>query len=99
MRLVVQQSCNVRGAPPAHACHPMWAVLERASAGWRGFTITTDGLWLLQDLRQQLLELQPHTTTRRRPPVLSAQSPNIQSQRKEPTPQAFAPAVRRDRGC
>ncbi len=28
----------------------VWAVLDRASAGWRGFTMTADGLRLLQDL-------------------------------------------------
>jgi transposase-like protein len=45
----------------------VWAVLDRASAGWRGFTMTADGLRLLQDLRRSLLEpprqLRPHTTT------------------------------------
>ena len=34
----------------------VWAVLDRASAGWRGFTMTPTGLRLLQDLRQTLLE-------------------------------------------
>jgi putative transposase len=34
----------------------VWAVLDRASAGWRGFTMTPTGLRLLQDLRRQLLE-------------------------------------------
>jgi len=45
----------------------VWAVLDRASAGWRGFTMTPDGLRLLQDLRRSLLEpprqLQPPTAT------------------------------------
>jgi putative transposase len=45
----------------------VWAVLDRASAGWRGFTMTSDGLRLLQDLRRSLLEpprqLRPHTAT------------------------------------
>jgi putative transposase len=44
----------------------VWAVLDRASAGWRGFTMTADGLRLLQDLRRSLLEpprqLRPHAT-------------------------------------
>jgi putative transposase len=31
------------------------AVLDRASRGWRGFTMTPDGLRLLQDLRRSLL--------------------------------------------
>ena len=34
----------------------VWAVLDRASRGWRGFTMTADGLRLLQDLRRSLLE-------------------------------------------
>ncbi len=33
----------------------VWAVLDRASAGWRGFTMTPGGLRLLQDLRRTLL--------------------------------------------
>ncbi len=44
----------------------VWAVLDRASAGWRGFTMTADGLRLLQDLRRSLLEpprqLRPRAT-------------------------------------
>ena len=34
----------------------VWAVLNRASRGWRGFTMTAAGLRLLQDLRRQLLQ-------------------------------------------
>jgi transposase-like protein len=34
----------------------VWAVLDRASRGWRGVTQTPEGLRLLQDLRRQLLE-------------------------------------------
>ena len=45
----------------------VWAVLDRASRGWRGFTMTADGLRLLQDLRRALLEpprqLRPPTVT------------------------------------
>ena len=41
----------------------VWAVLDRASVGWRGFTMTSDGLRLLQDLRRQLL--QPPVSLRR----------------------------------
>lgn len=33
----------------------VWAVLDRASHGWRGFTMTPKALRLLQDLRRQLL--------------------------------------------
>ena len=41
----------------------VWAVLDRASRGWRGFTVTATGTRLLQDLRRQLLE--PTTPLRR----------------------------------
>jgi putative transposase len=44
----------------------VWAVLDRASRGWRGFTMTPAGLRLLQDLRRTLLEpptALPHTDT------------------------------------
>jgi putative transposase len=43
----------------------VWAVLDRASRGWRGLTMTSDGLRLLQDLRRSLLDpprqLRPRT--------------------------------------
>ena len=49
----------------------VWAVLDRASRGWRGFTMTADGLRLLQDLRRSLLEpprqLRPRTATSNQP--------------------------------
>ena len=41
----------------------VWAVLDRASRGWRGFTLTAPGTRLLQDLRRQLLD--PPTQIRR----------------------------------
>ena len=45
----------------------VWAVLDRASRGWRGLTMTPAGLRLLQDLRRSLLEpppqLRPRTVT------------------------------------
>jgi len=45
----------------------VWAVLDRASRGWRGLTMTADGLRLLQDLRRSLLDpprqLRPRTVT------------------------------------
>jgi hypothetical protein len=34
----------------------VWAVLDRASRGWRGVTQTSDTIRLLQDLRRQLLD-------------------------------------------
>lgn len=41
--------------PGEHSCLKLvWAVLDRASAGWRGFTMTPAGLRLLQDLRRSL---------------------------------------------
>src|SRR5919108_442748 len=45
----------------------VWAVLDRASRGWRGLTMTSDGLRMLQDLRRSLLDpprqLRPRTVT------------------------------------
>jgi transposase-like protein len=45
----------------------VWAVLDRASAGWRGLTMTPVGTRLLQDLRRSLLDpprqLRPPPTT------------------------------------
>lgn len=44
----------------------VWAVLDRASRGWRGFTMTSDATRQLQDLRRALLDpptqLRPRTT-------------------------------------
>ena len=41
--------------PGEHSCLSLvWAVLDRASAGWRGFTMTPAGLRLLQDLRRSM---------------------------------------------
>jgi hypothetical protein len=42
-------------------------VLDRASRGWRGFTMTAAGLRQLQDLRRQLLE-PPPSLQRNSPP-------------------------------
>ena len=43
--------------PAAMKCLTLvWAVLDRASRGWRGLTMTSDGLRLLQDLRRSLLD-------------------------------------------
>ncbi len=54
----------------------VWAVLDRASRGWRGFTMTADGLRLLQDLRRSLLDpprqLRPRTATAARPETVRA---------------------------
>jgi hypothetical protein len=41
--------------PGEHSCLKLvWAVLDRASAGWRGFTMTPARLRLLADLRRSL---------------------------------------------
>ena len=41
--------------PGEHSCLSLvWAVLDRASTGWRGFTMTPAGLRLLADLRRSL---------------------------------------------
>ena len=41
--------------PSEHSCLSLvWAVLDRASAGWRGFRMTPAGLRLLADLRRSL---------------------------------------------
>jgi len=59
---------KVIGRLPGETSCPtlVWAVLHR---GWRGFTMTSDGLRLLQDLRRSLLEppaqLRPRTSTSR----------------------------------
>jgi putative transposase len=43
--------------PGEHSCLSLvWAVLDRASRGWRGFTMTAAGLRLLHDLRRCLLD-------------------------------------------
>jgi hypothetical protein len=38
----------------------VWAVLDRASKGWRGLTMTPKALRQLQDLRRELLSDQQH---------------------------------------
>ncbi|MBT8226396.1 MAG: hypothetical protein HKP61_09845 [Dactylosporangium sp.] len=54
----------------------VWAVLDRASRGWRGFTITATGTGLLQDLRRQLLDppiqIRRHTTEINQPAATAA---------------------------
>ena len=41
--------------PSEQSCLSLvWAVLDRASRGWRGVTMTPAGVRLLQDLRRQL---------------------------------------------
>ena len=51
----------------------VWAVLDRASRGWRGLTTTSHGTRQLQDLRRQLLY--PPTPIRPQNPVTASGSP------------------------
>jgi putative transposase len=41
----------------------VWAVLDRASKGWRGLTMTPRALRRLQDLRRDLLGQQPPSSS------------------------------------
>jgi hypothetical protein len=69
---------DLRQDPPPHQGHRpapgetscltlVWAVLDRAARGWRGLTMTADGLRLRQDLRRSVLDpprqLRPRTVT------------------------------------
>jgi hypothetical protein len=69
-RQVIGSAIAAADSPARPAASP-WAVLDRASAGWRGFTMTSDGLRLLQDLRRSLLQpprqLRPRTVTAAQP--------------------------------
>jgi transposase-like protein len=49
----------------------IWAVLDRASRGWRGLNMTSGGLRLLQDLRRSLLD----PPTQLRPPTVTTSQP------------------------
>ena len=61
--------------PGEHSCTSLvWAVLDRASTGWRGFTMTASGLRLLHDLRRTLLE-PPAELHARGEPTQPAQHP------------------------
>ncbi len=51
----------------------VWAVLDRASRGWRGLTTTSHGIRQLQDLRRSLLD--PPTPIRRQNPAAASGSP------------------------
>ena len=51
----------------------VWAVLDRASRGWRGMSITSTGTRLLADLRHQLLD--PPTPLQRNKTDTPAQTP------------------------
>ena len=49
----------------------VWAVLDRASRGWRGLNMTSGGPRLLQDLRRSLLD----PPTQLRPPTVTTSQP------------------------
>jgi putative transposase len=54
--------------PGEHSCLALvWAVLDRASASWRGFTMTSAGLRLPQDQRRALLAAPASSSHRRHP--------------------------------
>ena len=63
---------KVIGLPAEHSCLSLvWAVLDRASVGWRGIETSVAGIRLLQDLRRQLLgppELRATGSSRGPPP-------------------------------
>jgi len=72
------------------------------SRGWRGLTMTADGLRLLQDLRRSMLDpprqLRPHTVTVTQDdsrPEMSAPSPNVTMKRNRARP--FTPDSGRHR--
>jgi len=52
----------------------VWAVLDRASRGWRGLTTTSHSSRQLQDLRRQLLD--PPAPIRRHNPATASRSPD-----------------------
>lgn len=61
--------------PGEHSCTSLvWAVLDRASTGWRGFTMTAAALRLLHDLRRALLELPAELRTLGEPRPLPDQA-------------------------
>jgi putative transposase len=69
--------------PDERSCLSLvWAVLDRASHGWRGLTMTPKGLRLLQDLHRQLLQLTPQGGDR---PSCHRLSPSIT---EDPAPRA-----------
>ena len=51
----------------------VWAVLNRASRGWRGLTTTSHSTRQLQDLRRQLLD--PPTPIKRHQPAAASAAP------------------------
>ena len=91
--------------PGEHSCLSLvWAVLDRASRGWRGFTMTAAGLRLLQDLRRSLLEPPTplrHTNeqTARPPDSVGAVAQNPISREDSATADYTAPETRPGSGA
>jgi len=57
VRVLTVEDARVGRLPGETSCLALvWAVLDRASRGRRGLTMTSDGLRLLQDLRRCLLD-------------------------------------------
>ena len=55
----------------------VWAVLDRASRVWRGFTMTSEGTRDLHDLRRSLLD--PPTALRPERPATSTEPASIEN--------------------
>jgi hypothetical protein len=54
-----------------------WAVLDRASRGWRGLTMTPAGLRQLQDLRRSLLQPPQHLRPQHNPDSASGTTETV----------------------
>src|SRR6476646_3822368 len=91
--------------PGEHSCLSLvWAVLDRASAGWRGFAMTSAGLRLLQDLRRSMHDpptrlpqrnSAQHTATGPAPTDSIAIAQHHTCKRAEPTSGTFTPLLGR----
>ena len=84
----------------------VWAVLDRASRGWRGMSMTPTGTRLLADPPTNCSTRQHHCSATKPTPQprrrkLSEPSPNMPT--KEPSQSSFAPTLGRNpvlhRGC
>ena len=82
--------------PGEHSCLKLvWAVLDRASTGWRGFTMTPAGLRLLQDLRRPLLYHQPDYPNAAPTPDWNHQKPSEPSHNINPNERSPRPLLHR----
>jgi putative transposase len=81
--------------PSEHSCLSLvWAVLDRASKGWRGLTMTPKALRRLQDLRRELLAQPPdhngNEEVAAETVIAAAECP-----RRSLRPEPFTPLLRR----